>query len=69
MRALTLWTGTGLKREMDRLFERFFESPWTEVPALGDWTPCSTASNASFFNTQRVLHEYVVRAYHGEGDA
>jgi HSP20 family protein len=39
MRALTPWTGTGLKREMDRLFDRFFESPWTELPALGDWTP------------------------------
>ena len=31
--------GTGLTREMDRLFERFFESPWPDVPALGDWTP------------------------------
>ena len=39
MRALTPWTGTGLKREMDRLFEQFFESPWSELPALGDWTP------------------------------
>ena len=39
MRALTPWTGTGLKREMDRLFDRFFESPWAELPALGDWTP------------------------------
>lgn len=39
MRALAPWTGTGLKREMDRLFERFFESPWAEMPALGDWTP------------------------------
>lgn len=39
MRALTPWTGTGLKREMDRLFERFFEPPWAELPALGDWTP------------------------------
>jgi len=39
MRALTPWTGTGLRREMDRLFERFFESPWAELPALGDWTP------------------------------
>jgi HSP20 family protein len=44
MRALTPWTGTGLKREMDRLFERFFESPWTEVPALGDWTPALDVS-------------------------
>ncbi len=39
MRTLAPWTGTGLKREMDRLFDRFFESPWTEMPALGDWTP------------------------------
>jgi HSP20 family protein len=39
MRALTPWTGTGLKREMDRLFERFFETPWAELPALGEWTP------------------------------
>ncbi len=39
MRVLTPWTGTGLKREMDRLFDRFFESPWAELPALGDWTP------------------------------
>ena len=44
MRALTPWTGTGLKREMDRLFERFFESPWTEVPTLGDWTPALDVS-------------------------
>jgi len=39
MRALAPWTGTGRKREMDRLLERFFESPWAELPALGDWTP------------------------------
>ena len=39
MRAMTPWTGTGLKREMDRLLERFFESPWAEMPSLGDWTP------------------------------
>jgi HSP20 family protein len=24
---------------MDRLFDRFFESPWAELPALGEWTP------------------------------
>jgi HSP20 family protein len=29
---------------MDRLFERFFESPWTEVPSLGDWTPALDVS-------------------------
>lgn len=39
MRALTPWTGSGLRREMDRLFERFFESLWAEPPALGEWTP------------------------------
>jgi HSP20 family protein len=40
MRALMPWTGaTGLKTEMDRLFERFFEPAWSESPALGDWAP------------------------------
>lgn len=39
MRALTPWTGAGLKTEMERLLDRFFESPWAEPPALGDWTP------------------------------
>jgi HSP20 family protein len=24
---------------MDRLFDRFFEPPWTESMGLGDWTP------------------------------
>jgi HSP20 family protein len=44
MRALTPWTGTGLRREMDRLFERFFEPPWAELPAPGDWTPALDVS-------------------------
>ena len=39
MRALTPWTGTSLKREMDRLFERFLDTPWNEPPSLGAWTP------------------------------
>jgi HSP20 family protein len=40
MRALTPWTGmTSLKQEMDRVFDRFFEPRWEEVPALGDWAP------------------------------
>ena len=39
MRALSPWTGTGLKHEMDRLFERFFEAPWAELPAMGAWSP------------------------------
>ena len=50
---------------------------WSTSPARlagrarGGRTSCAStiAINASFFNTQRVLHEYVVRAYHGEDDA
>ena len=39
MRALAPWTGmTGLRREMDRMFERFFE-PRAEMPMLGEWLP------------------------------
>ena len=40
MRALMPWTGTtSLRKEMDRLFDRFFESGWPEAPALGEWEP------------------------------
>jgi len=39
MRALSPWTGTGLKHEVDRLFERFFEAPWAELPVMGAWSP------------------------------
>jgi HSP20 family protein len=40
MRALTPWTGMGsFKKEMDRLFDRFLEPAWTEMPALGEWEP------------------------------
>jgi HSP20 family protein len=39
MGALTQWTEPGLRREIDRMFERFFDAPWAELPALGDWTP------------------------------
>jgi HSP20 family protein len=40
MRALTPWTGmAGLRKEMDRLFERFVEPVWPEMPALGEWQP------------------------------
>ncbi len=40
MRALTPWTGmTGLKTEMDRLFDRFFDTTWREEPTLGAWEP------------------------------
>lgn len=40
MRAVMPWTGlASLKQDMDRLFERFFESKWEEFPALGEWAP------------------------------
>src|SRR5215510_16258064 len=40
MRSLVPWGGmTGLKQEMDRVFDRFFESRWEDMPALGDWVP------------------------------
>lgn len=39
MRALTPWTGTtALRKDMERLFERFFE-PLGDAPALGAWEP------------------------------
>ncbi len=40
MKGLTPWTGmTALKKEMDRLFERFWETDFPEWPALGEWAP------------------------------
>lgn len=40
MRALTPWTGmTALKHEMDRLFDRFFESRWDDFLAPSQWAP------------------------------
>jgi HSP20 family protein len=40
MRALTPWTGmTSFKTEMDRLFDRFIEPVWSQMPGLGEWEP------------------------------
>jgi HSP20 family protein len=40
MQVLKPWTGmTTLKTEMDRLFERFLEPVWAEMPTLGEWEP------------------------------
>jgi HSP20 family protein len=39
MRALMPWTGTSLRKEMDRLFDRFLEPTWAEMPTLGEWQP------------------------------
>ena len=39
MSALMPWTGGSLRKEMDRLFDRFFEPSWPQMPTLGDWSP------------------------------
>jgi HSP20 family protein len=40
MRSLMPWTGVGgLKQEMDRVLDRFFEPQWSEFLAGGDWAP------------------------------
>jgi starch phosphorylase len=39
---------------------------WRDTARWADIMRATIAINASFFNTQRVLHEYVVRAYHTE---
>ncbi len=40
MRGLMPWTGmVGLKGEMDRLFDRFFEPRWEDVQGPGEWAP------------------------------
>jgi HSP20 family protein len=40
MRALKPWTGLASSRkEWDRVFDRFFEPMWSELPALGEWEP------------------------------
>ena len=40
MKASTPMTGmTTFKREMDRLFERFLEPVWSEMPTFGEWEP------------------------------
>jgi HSP20 family protein len=40
MRSLKPWLRiTDLRQELDRLFDRMFESRWDEFPATGDWVP------------------------------
>ena len=39
MRALMPWGTTNFRKEMDRLFDRFFEPGWPEMPKLGEWEP------------------------------
>jgi HSP20 family protein len=40
MRALTPWRGMDvLRREMDRVVDRFFEPRWDEIESAGEWAP------------------------------
>jgi len=40
MRALAPWTGPiSLRKEMDRLFDRFAEPGWPDISKLGEWEP------------------------------
>ena len=40
MKPLAPMTGmTTFRREMDRLFERFLEPVWPEMPTMGEWEP------------------------------
>lgn len=43
--AMTPWTGFGsLRKEMDKLFDRFWEGDWPALPALGEWSPALEVS-------------------------
>ncbi|HEX5528810.1 MAG TPA: Hsp20/alpha crystallin family protein, partial [Methylomirabilota bacterium] len=45
MRALTPWTGMStMKKEMDRLLDRFWEGDFPQLPAMGDWVPALDVS-------------------------
>jgi len=40
MQALAPWTGlTSIRKEMDRVFDRFFDLKWDELPAITEWAP------------------------------
>jgi HSP20 family protein len=50
MKAIAPWNGmTGLRREMDRLFDRFWEGESTELPALTEWRPAMEVSETKDF--------------------
>jgi HSP20 family protein len=40
MKALTPWSGTtAMRKEMERLFDRFWDLDLPEVPTFGEWMP------------------------------
>ena len=45
MRALTPWTGLStMKKEMDRVFDRFWDEGVPQLPSMGDWAPAMDVS-------------------------
>jgi HSP20 family protein len=45
MRALTPWTGIQtMKREMERLVDRFWDGDLPQLPSMGDWAPAMDVS-------------------------
>jgi HSP20 family protein len=45
MRALTPWTGIQtMKREMERLVDRFWDGDLPQLPSMGDWAPTMDVS-------------------------
>jgi HSP20 family protein len=56
MRSMMPWTGVpSLKREMDRLFERFLEPDWSGFPAAaGEWMPSLDLSETKEALTVKV---------------
>jgi HSP20 family protein len=45
MRALTPWSGLStMKKEMDRMLDRFWEGDFPLLPAMGEWAPALDVS-------------------------
>jgi HSP20 family protein len=45
MRALTPWVGLStMKKDMDRLFDRFWDEDGPRLPSMGDWAPAMDVS-------------------------
>jgi HSP20 family protein len=45
MQALTPWTGLStMKKEMDRVFDRFWDADFPHLPSMGDWAPAMDVS-------------------------
>ena len=56
MRALTPWTGLStMKKEMDRVFDRFWDEDFPRLPSMGDWAPAMQRSKEFKKGDTRLL--------------